>query len=163
MNARYQVTLNATSATIERRFSDTLCLLQDTPTWAAETYAASGEQEWKVKVARLFCRILPSRIYSDLDTQFYAWGRILNNEDIVYQIQRIDDRTTRITPATWMAPWERVILITALLCFGIFPIVLFPLVKQGVENHIARSSRLYLDSLCRWLENQLPEISQGEK
>ena len=136
-------------AEVKTDFAVVECLLQDDPRWGAKVMELAGEPKWRVKLVHSLSRGWnASRIVPDTAERFIAVGTIGKRTFLTYQIDKVDDRTIRVTPIGYVPRHIKIWTAMILLVAFVFPVLLAPLVWKLHEVMNQRKSKLHLDAFC---------------
>lgn len=129
-------------------------VLQNNPKWGAEVLERSGEYPMVVKRLRKWKRVwYASGIVESGVDSFVSIEIIGKRSFLSYHIRKEDEHSVRVIPLGYVPKRIKVFTTIVLGLFYILPALLAPLIWKSYELTILRSSKLYLDSFCRYLQD----------
>jgi hypothetical protein len=155
MSSLYEIVGQNESATVSAAFDDVKrALLQDSQ-WAAHVLDVAGKGGLRVAYAKVYGTVLGSQVVAEGPGYFLIRGTAGKNTRLMYRIQALDERTTRITPEGRASTFAKIVIPLGLLIWCVVPVVLTPLLYWAVASGMRRFSRRCLDAFCRYLEARL--------
>lgn len=131
-------------------------VLQNNPKWGADVLERSGEYPVVVKRLRKWKRVwYASGIMESAADHFVAIETIGKRSFLTYHIRKEDNHSFRVIPSGYVPKRIKVFTTIMLGLFYVLPALLAPLIWKSYEITILRSSKLYLDSFCRYLQEHL--------
>jgi hypothetical protein len=156
ISSRYKVFGKSDYALLQGDHAVVQCLLQDDGQWGAHVLEMAGENGWKIHLLRPVLKLLPSCIEPADEISYLAISLSGEKSFLCYQFTSDGSACVRIEPAGILPKWFKIatgLLLTSLL---IFPVLFAPLLWRSYRDSSCRSSKLYLDALCRYLDDRLP-------
>ena len=155
MTSFYTIAGQSESATVSATFNDIKRVLLEDRQWAANVLDAAGRSGARVAYAKAYGAVLGSKVVEEGPNHILIRGTAGKNTRLMYRIQAVDERTTRVTPEGRASTFAKIVIPLGLLIWCIIPVVLTPLFYWGLARGMRRMSAKYLDAFCCYLEARL--------
>ncbi len=131
-------------------FNQIFQIFQSDSTWVRKFVELNDDFYGKVVRFDFFSILAGTNIVEQNDTHFVVRG----GQYFFYRIEAIDANTSRVIPEGRLWGYWKYVVPIVLFLWCVFPVFLTPLIYKLKQKQAMNMSKLYLNSLCRYLELQ---------
>jgi hypothetical protein len=162
MIGAYKIEGQNDNALVNANFDSICRLLAEDRQWGTHVLQMANTNAVSVAFSKAYGSVLGSSVIRAGPGYMLIKGTAGKRNRLLYRLEALDGAITRITPEGRADGYFRVIVPVGLLCMGILPVVLTPLLYKLRAHNMRYFSARHLSAFCRYLGAGLQTLQEQQ-